>query len=79
MYVEQQPPRNVKVIGETLDKQDTIISVLGGVWDYLALTEAATTDTWVYKIGGAGGTTVKTKVVTYTDSGKGTISNVTVT
>jgi hypothetical protein len=47
--------------------------------DYLELTEATLTDTWVYKSGGASGATVATLVITYTDSGKGTIANVTKT
>jgi len=46
------------------------------VHDHLALTEAATTDTWVYKTGGAAGTTVATVLITYTDSGKGTITTI---
>lgn len=45
-------------------------------WDYLSLTQAATTDTYTFKTGGAGGTTVLTIVITYTDSTKQTISTV---
>ena len=45
-------------------------------YDYAGLTEAATTDTWVFKTGGASGSTVATVTITYTDSGKGTISKV---
>ena len=48
-------------------------------WDYAALTQAATTDTWTFKTGGSGVTTVRTVVVTYTDSTKATISNVAIT
>jgi len=46
------------------------------VHDHLALTVATTTDTWVYKTGGAAGTTVATVLITYTDSGKGTITTI---
>lgn len=45
-------------------------------YDYLSLTEATLTDTYTYKTGGSGGTTVATLTITYTDSGKGTIANV---
>jgi hypothetical protein len=52
-------------------------SLLGGVdWDYTDLTEAATTDTWTFKKGGSGGTTLAVVVITYTDSTKATIANV---
>ena len=44
--------------------------------DYISLTQATLTDTWVFKTGGVGGTTVATITITYTDSGKGTISTV---
>ena len=64
-------------------KEALDVSVLGsggaleGVqWDYVALTQDATTDTWTFKTGGSGGTTTAVIVITYTDSGKGTISNV---
>lgn len=48
-------------------------------WDYVALTQDTTTDTWTFKTGGSGGTTVKTVLVTYTDSSKATIDNVGIT
>lgn len=44
--------------------------------DYMSLTEDTTTDTYVFKEGGSGGTTVATIVITYTDSTKETISTV---
>ncbi len=59
-----------------------IISLAGAglinnlTYDYAAQTQAATTDTWTFKTGGSGGTTVAVIVITYTDSGKATISNV---
>lgn len=46
-------------------------------WDYMSLTSGATTDTYVFKTGGSGGTTVQTIVITYTDATKATISTVT--
>lgn len=45
-------------------------------YDYISLAQASTTDTWTYKSGGSGGTTVATVTITYTDSTKATISNV---
>ena len=47
-----------------------------GAYDYMSLTQAALTDTYVYKVGGSGGTTVATVTVTFTDSTKVTISTV---
>lgn len=44
--------------------------------DYISLTSGATTDTYVFKSGGSGGTTVTTILITYTDSTKATISTV---
>jgi hypothetical protein len=46
------------------------------LWDYVALVEASTTDTWTFREGGSGGTIVSVVVITYTDSSKGTIANV---
>ena len=46
------------------------------VYDYVTLTQATLTDTWVFKTGGVGGTTVTTITITYTDSAKGTISTI---
>lgn len=46
-------------------------------WDYVAYTNTSTTvDTYVYKSGGSGGTTVKTLTITYTDTTKSQISNI---
>jgi hypothetical protein len=51
-------------------------SPLGDInWDAYSFTSGATTDTWVFKSGGLGGTTVATFVQTYTDSTKATVSN----
>lgn len=53
---------------------------VGGIgipaWDYMTLTQASLTDTYVFKTGGSGGTTVATVTITYTDSSKNTISTV---
>jgi hypothetical protein len=51
-------------------------SLVPGTYDYIAPTFATLTDTWVFKTGGSGGTTVSTITITYTDSGKGTISSI---
>ena len=49
-------------------------------YDYASLVVSpATTETWTFKTGGSGGTTVATLVIVYTDSGRGTISSVTKT
>lgn len=47
-------------------------------YDYTALVQAALTDTWTFKTGGAGGATVATVTIAYTDTGKLTISTVTI-
>ena len=57
-------------------KQNFLVGMSIPAHDHLALTVAATTDTWVYKTGGAAGTTVATVLITYTDSGKGTITTI---
>ncbi len=59
------------------------VAVLNGLsipaYDYVALTQASTTDTYVFKSGGSGGSTVATVVITYTDSTKAILANVTKT
>lgn len=45
-------------------------------YDYISLTQATTTDTWVFKNGGAAGATVATVTITYTDVSKSVISTV---
>jgi copper(I)-binding protein len=44
--------------------------------DYVSLAQDATHDTYTFKSGGAGGTTVATKTITYTDATKVTISTI---
>ncbi len=55
-------------------------SVLPGfnipAYDYISASSTATTDTYVYKNGGAAGSTVNTITVTYTDSTKATLQSV---
>lgn len=52
-------------------------SLIGlSAYDYVSLATASTTDTYTFKTGGSGGTTVATITITYTDSTKATISNV---
>ena len=46
------------------------------IYDYIAYTSASTTDTYVYKSGGSGGTTKATLVVTWTDSTKSILASV---
>ena len=40
------------------------------LYDYVSQTQDTLTDTWVFKTGGASGTTVATIVITYTTSAK---------
>ncbi len=51
--------------------------LVSSAYDYLSKTEGATSNTFVFKTGGAGGTTVATLVVDYTDSTKATLLSVT--
>lgn len=75
-YVEQIQPRAVKIKGEVLDSQQYIVGMEIPAHDHLSLTEDTLTDTWVYRSGGGSGSIVATVTITYTDSGKGTISTV---
>ena len=53
-------------------------SLIVKAYDYLSYTNTnATTDTYVYKTGGAAGTTTATVTIVYTDSTKAVISTVT--
>jgi hypothetical protein len=59
--------------------EDTLAKLPGlsiPIYDYAALAQGSTTDVWTFKTGGAGGSLVATVTITYTDSGKGTISTV---
>ena len=62
-------------------KLDSLITKTAGslvpfAHDYISYTSGATTDTYVYKIGGSGGTTVATVVLTYTGTDKATLADV---
>lgn len=46
------------------------------LYDYASLAQGSTTDTWTYKSGGAGGTTVATLTITYTDATKAVIQTI---
>jgi hypothetical protein len=49
----------------------------GTDYDYIDVQQTDTdTETYVYKLGGSGGTTVRTVVVNYTDATKANIDNV---
>ncbi|MCA9333894.1 hypothetical protein KC963_02500 [Candidatus Saccharibacteria bacterium] len=56
----------------------TVTGLVPGVdYDYLDVQQTdSDTETYVYKTGGSGGTTVRTIVVNYTDSTKKNIDNV---
>ena len=58
------------IIGGSLVKEN---------YDYISVAYDTTTDTYTFKTGGSGGTTVATVVVAYTDSTKVSISSVTKT
>jgi len=54
-------------------------SFVPAAYDYMTYTSGATSDTYVFKLGGAGGTTVKTLVINYVDSTKAVITTVAAT
>ena len=71
------PPISVSTASlETILTDRLAGSLINFQFDYVALTEGSTTDTWVYKLGGSGGTTQGTITVTYTDATKSTISTI---
>lgn len=67
-----------KVTGSTVGlKHGLDVALVGGsplsgvAWDYLDVQQTSSTvETYVFKTGGSGGTTVATCVVTYTSSAK---------
>ena len=69
-------PAGTIISPATEEKQNYLVGMEIPAHNHLALTEASLTDTWVYKTGGASGTTVATVLITYTDSGKGTIATI---
>jgi hypothetical protein len=65
----------------TNTKLDTILTRLSGsllpvAFDFISYTDGGATETYVYKTGGSGGTTVKTVTVTYTDTTKAVLSTI---
>lgn len=62
--------------GTTTNPWDVVTGFSIKIYDYIAYTSASTTDTYVYKTGGSGGTTQGTVVVTWTDSTKTVLSTV---
>ncbi|SRR5258708_3820915 len=48
-------------------------------FDYISLAQTSTTDVYTFYQGGSGGTLVNTVTINYTDSSKGTLSNVALT
>lgn len=51
--------------------------VAGTDYDYIDIQQTSTTvDTFVFKLGGSGGTTVRTVVITYTDDTKADMDTV---
>lgn len=56
---------------------NTVTGFLPSSYDYIAYTNTSSTvDTYVFKAGGSGGTTVATITITYTDTTKNQISTV---
>lgn len=49
------------------------------IWDYMSLSTVTNTETYTFKSGGSGGTTVAIVTVVYTDATLATISTVTKT
>lgn len=79
-FAPMLPASGGPVWGGTATNPFSVVSSLSiKAYDYIALTQASTTDTFVFKTGGSGGTTQATVVVTYTSSAKTTLDNVTKT
>lgn len=60
--------------GTTTNPWNVVSGLSVKIFDYISYTSASTTDTYVYKTGGSGGTTQGTVVVTWTDSTKTVLS-----
>lgn len=79
--VDQETPTNIGVNPNTL----AILSEPSGLkipdYDYvsMALSAGDTTETYTFKTGGSGGTTVATVTIVYTDSTRDVLSSVTKT
>lgn len=69
--VEVNPATGAMITSTSLGGQ-----LVTETFDYIEVTEAATTDTFQYKTGGSGGTLVATVVVTYTTTDKDVLDSV---
>lgn len=68
---------HLRGINKTLSSPLPVINGLSILaYDYVSLAVAATTDTYTFKSGGSGGSTIATVTLTYTDSTKVTLSTV---
>lgn len=66
--------------GKLLANTGASSGLVTSAYDYIGYTNTnSTTDTYVYKIGGASGTTVATVTIVYTDTTKSQISSITKT
>lgn len=71
------PASGGPVAGATTTNPLNVVTGLSiKTFDYISYTSASTTDTYVYKTGGSGGTTQATVVITWTDSTKTVLSTV---
>jgi hypothetical protein len=79
------PPTTIaNLLGETDAGHNLNVAVQGGVssglsigpYDYVVNTSGSTTDSYVFKLGGSGGATVATVVITYADSSKAVVTTV---
>jgi len=67
---------NAIAVKVNTDGELMVSSLVPEKYDYVAQVQAATTDTWTFKTGGSGGTTVATVTITYVDATKAVILNV---
>lgn len=59
--------------------EDTLLKIPGlsiPIYDYVGITYNSTTDVYVFKTGGSGGTTVATITLTYSSSAKTQLNSV---
>jgi len=64
------------LVNSTITGSIEVAGLIPESYDYVSLTQATLTDVWTFYTGGSGGTLVATVTITYTDSGKETISNI---
>lgn len=77
---------NIQLTGGQFEAKRVVLfgadgNQLGGLnlpkWDYVSRGLVSATETWTFKTGGSGGTTVATVVIVYTDTTLEFISSVT--